>query len=191
MWRVEPSRLEDYITGLYVVAESLDSAELPIDEPAGRVNDYDDGQTESGATRPAGPAGDIDQDRVAALWAQARAGHSWVEVVDFLVRLRAAGVPAAALAAAAGVNEERLRALGRAIMAGVCDVIGWYRRWHVTSLIGWWVEVTPTAPEANRWAARERPARVQDRVAGGATQRVVAAAEGIHQVTVGRDVHGR
>lgn len=179
---------------------------------------------------PPGRRSDADRDRVAQLWAHARVGHGWSEVADVLVRLRSAGVPVAALAGAAGVNQERVRAVCRvhgpdprsvgnplpdagwvttssaarllgvsghrlervaaeAISAGMCVVIGWNRCWHAPSLPGWWIGVTPLAADVNRQAARERVARVEDRVAAGSSYRAVAAAEGVHLATVIRDLH--
>lgn len=178
---------------------------------------------------PPGRFNDDDRDRVTQLWAEARAGHGWTEVADVLVRLRAAGVPVAALAAAAGVNQERVRAVCRdhgpdpatvgdpltdtgwittragamvlkvswrrlqetspdAITAGVCAMVGWRLRWHASSLPVWWGTVTPGAAEQHRWTARARAVRVREEVAAGATRRAVAAAEGVHLATVGRDL---
>ena len=91
-----------------------------------------------------------------------------------------------------GVSGHRLeQAAAEAIAAGVCVVVGWNRRWHASSLLGWWAGVTPLAGDVNRQAARDRAARVRNRVAAGATHRAVAADEAMHLATVARDPRPR
>lgn len=49
VWRVERSRLEDYITGLYRAAESGNPSEMFVDDRAGQVPDQHDGRGGPGA----------------------------------------------------------------------------------------------------------------------------------------------
>jgi len=69
----------------------------------------------SGVLGPAGPGGLGDADRadLVELAAAARRSHDWVPLADRLVRLRAWGVPVAALSVVVGVGESRLRVVCR------------------------------------------------------------------------------
>ncbi len=69
----------------------------------------------SGALRPVrlGHLGDAGRAELVELAAAARRSHDWGPLADRLVRLRAWGVPVAALSAVVGVGESRLRVLCR------------------------------------------------------------------------------
>ncbi len=69
----------------------------------------------SGAPRPDRPGDLSDADRadLVQLAAAARDTHDWSPLADRLVRLRARGVPVAALSAVVGVGESRLRVVCR------------------------------------------------------------------------------
>ena len=69
----------------------------------------------SGAPRPARPGelGDVDRADLVELAAGARRSRNWAPLADRLVRLRAWGVPVAALCAVVGVGESRLRVVCR------------------------------------------------------------------------------
>ncbi len=69
----------------------------------------------SGPLRPARPAefGDAERAELVERAAAARRSHDWAALADRLVRLRAWGVPMAALAAVVGVGVGRLRVVCR------------------------------------------------------------------------------
>ncbi len=69
----------------------------------------------SGAPRSVRPGelGDADRADLVELAAAARRSHDWALLADRLVRLRAWGVPVAALSAVVGVGESRLRVMCR------------------------------------------------------------------------------
>jgi len=68
-----------------------------------------------GPLRPARPGelGDVDRAELVDLAAAARRSHEWAALAARLVRLRAWGVPVAALSAVVGVGESRLRVVCR------------------------------------------------------------------------------
>ncbi len=83
----------------------------------------------TGVSRPVWPGELSDADRagLVGLAAGARRAHDWSGVADRLVRLRARGVPVAALSAAVGMGESRLRRVCRAYgpnPASVGDPVG-------------------------------------------------------------------
>jgi len=69
----------------------------------------------SGVPRPARPGelGAVDRADLVELAAAARRSHDWAPLADRLVRLRAWGVPVAALSVVVGVGESRLRVVCR------------------------------------------------------------------------------
>ncbi len=69
----------------------------------------------SGVSRSgrAGEPGDVDRADLVELAAAARRSHGWGPLAERLVRLRARGVPVAALSAVVGVGESRLRVVCR------------------------------------------------------------------------------
>ena len=68
-----------------------------------------------GPLRPAQPGefGDVDRAELVELAVSARRSHDWELLADRLVRLRAWGVPVAALCVVVGVGESRLRVVCR------------------------------------------------------------------------------
>jgi len=69
----------------------------------------------SGPPRPARPGdlGDVERAALVEMAAAARRSHDWGPLSERLVRLRAWGVPVAALSAVVGVGDSRLRRLCR------------------------------------------------------------------------------
>ena len=158
----------------------------------------------SGPPRPARPGdlGDVERAALVEMAAAARRSHDWGPLSERLVRLRAWGVPVAALSAVVGVGDSRLRRLCRdhgpdpatvgdplAEADGGAVMVGWTRLWHGPSLSGWWAVQRVDVGTTARVRRDARARRVRALVAGGATVVAAAAEVGVEKSSAYRYMH--